>query len=502
MTDGPSVSIKVLSGGMAGLIKEFKAAQPIMIGRGLEADLRLHPTEDSIVGREHVRLFCFNDQWHIEPIHKHGVFVKGERVNSVKAVTDGEVIQLGRDGPELRVSIMQEAVPATVQVSMVREGSLDAGSAEARPRTPRAPLRRAEYDPTELTASIKKESRRTLRIVVPSIAAVLLLTIIGLYVFVPRTDRLAMPAAEVRRVYGGSVFRAASTFRFRGSHPDLNQSEWRRYWTAHGTSFAVAQRDGWTYALTNYHVFGDAAKPDLSTESERNRVIDSLLKDWPRDWEAFNAKYTEFENRFKAIDRSDIPALTVVSMQRNEYLGAVVAASELDLQDSDWRQIVVDGAFVPVEVVDMNADGDVVLFRFRAPARPIQLVPLRAVTPDDHDRLAGRPVHILGFPGAGDMPSRRSADVLRNPPDIAGGELSNIKRDDRHGGFSIQVSAPINPGNSGGPLFDNWGNVIGINTWGPSKAEAEGIAYAIGVDRAIEMLRRQGLQPQPPRDSQ
>jgi S1-C subfamily serine protease len=60
------------------------------------------------------------------------------------------------------------------------------------------------------------------------------------------------------------------------------------------------------------------------------------------------------------------------------------------------------------------------------------------------------------------------------------------------------VTAPINPGNSGGPLFDAWGAVIGINAWGPSKAEAEGVSYAIGVQPGIEMLRRRGIEPLAP----
>jgi S1-C subfamily serine protease len=42
----------------------------------------------------------------------------------------------------------------------------------------------------------------------------------------------------------------------------------------------------------------------------------------------------------------------------------------------------------------------------------------------------------------------------------------------------IQTQTPINPGNSGGPLFDNEGNLIGINTF---ISAGEGMHWAVAV---------------------
>ena len=58
----------------------------------------------------------------------------------------------------------------------------------------------------------------------------------------------------------------------------------------------------------------------------------------------------------------------------------------------------------------------------------------------------------------------------------------------------IQLDAPINPGNSGGPLLNIRGDVIGIN-WAIAR-EAEGIGFAIPIDRVRHSLADTLLNPQ------
>ena len=53
----------------------------------------------------------------------------------------------------------------------------------------------------------------------------------------------------------------------------------------------------------------------------------------------------------------------------------------------------------------------------------------------------------------------------------------------------IQTDAPINPGNSGGPLFDEHGNVIGINTAIFSQSGGNvGIGFAIPINLAKQLV--------------
>ena len=51
----------------------------------------------------------------------------------------------------------------------------------------------------------------------------------------------------------------------------------------------------------------------------------------------------------------------------------------------------------------------------------------------------------------------------------------------------IERYASINPGNSGGPLLNIHGQLIGINT--AIRPDAEGIGFAIPVDRAIKVAQ-------------
>ena len=102
---------------------------------------------------------------------------------------------------------------------------------------------------------------------------------------------------------------------------------------------------------------------------------------------------------------------------------------------------------------------------------------------------AGDKVTALGFPGAfeEDITERKlqstEGTISSKPgPATLGGSLPNLPA-------VIQHQAPISPGNSGGPLFDDTGEVIGINTLAAtSDSGAQNQNGAIAIDRAKSLL--------------
>lgn len=59
----------------------------------------------------------------------------------------------------------------------------------------------------------------------------------------------------------------------------------------------------------------------------------------------------------------------------------------------------------------------------------------------------------------------------------------------------LQTSAPIQPGNSGGPLFDRFGNVVGINSMGLRGEKFQNINFAIKANAASLFLEVNNVKP-------
>ncbi|MDH3285604.1 MAG: trypsin-like peptidase domain-containing protein [Acidobacteriota bacterium] len=65
-----------------------------------------------------------------------------------------------------------------------------------------------------------------------------------------------------------------------------------------------------------------------------------------------------------------------------------------------------------------------------------------------------------------------------------------------HEATVVQTQTPINPGNSGGPLFNDDGELIGINSF--TKGDATGLNFAVAIDEVRQLLAK---RPAPPAGS-
>jgi len=107
-------------------------------------------------------------------------------------------------------------------------------------------------------------------------------------------------------------------------------------------------------------------------------------------------------------------------------------------------------------------------------------------------------VYTVGFPGA----SGRGAPSARYVPTMKRGIVSKLGIESPYvsdeavkkglkGAPVIETDAAINAGNSGGPLYNEYGEVLGINTFG-SKIGV-GVGWALDVEAVLPILQEQGI---------
>ena len=138
-----------------------------------------------------------------------------------------------------------------------------------------------------------------------------------------------------------------------------------------------------------------------------------------------------------------------------------------------------DGTEYPAELKGKDATNDVAVLKVEGENMP-------AVTlGSSHDLVIGDMVAAIGSP-LGKLTATQTI-----------GYVSGINREVATGGVTtismIQTDAAINPGNSGGPLFNMYGQVIGITTakysgTTNSGASIEGIGFAIPIDDVASMF--------------
>lgn len=199
---------------------------------------------------------------------------------------------------------------------------------------------------------------------------------------------------------------------------------------ATGSGFVVESTDNGTYyIITNQHVIASAALEDSSGGSIQTEVIPYII-------------YDNVENC--------VPA-------------KIVAIHN-----------VLDMAILSIDKSDLERS-------------PIQIRSFEA------NEIIGETVYSIGFPAASDnIMSEISQSMLYSDKDHmtwAEGKAIRIlesEQTDSSAGQVIQTNATINGGNSGGPLIDEFGNVVGICSFGAT--QGDNTYYAITSNELIKFL--------------
>jgi serine protease Do len=174
--------------------------------------------------------------------------------------------------------------------------------------------------------------------------------------------------------------------------------------------------------------------------------------------------------------------------------GFVITNAHVALPNDDLEpnqvQIVLSfaddfgGAKVPARLVNLDREWDLALLKIDS----VETFPHLPLGTTD-DVLIGEKVIAIGtaYGNSHSLTSGILSGVARRvpveAPDGSTQVLSGL----------LQTDAAMNPGNSGGPLLNVFGELIGINS--ATLEVADGIGYAIPVDRVREIMRERLLEP-------
>lgn len=139
-----------------------------------------------------------------------------------------------------------------------------------------------------------------------------------------------------------------------------------------------------------------------------------------------------------------------------------------------------NGDEFPAEIVGSEEENDVAVLKIDAQG----LTPVRLGSSDD--LVVGEQVAAIGNP-LGEMTFSQTVgyvSALDKPLTMSDGNVINV----------LQTDCAINSGNSGGPLFNMYGQVIGITNAkysnnGSSGASIEGICFAIPIDDVKDIIK-------------
>ncbi|MDO5027847.1 MAG: S1C family serine protease [Bacillota bacterium] len=226
---------------------------------------------------------------------------------------------------------------------------------------------------------------------------------------------------------------------------------------------------------TNDNMNTVAAVAQANLESVVGITTKTILKNiFNQDYasEAMGSGFIVDQRGYVVTNNHVIESLSQGDMTFGGFFGQPQRPRENQYAD----QIAVllnNGAQIPATVVwaDKNLDLAVLKIETQEPLKPVEL--------GDSDKLTiGEPAIAIGNPLSLEFHGTVTAGYISGKDRI-------ITDQDGSSMSLIQTDASINPGNSGGPLFNQAGQVIGVNTMKISTAEGLGFSIPINVAKPI-----------------
>ncbi len=153
--------------------------------------------------------------------------------------------------------------------------------------------------------------------------------------------------------------------------------------------------------------------------------------------------------------------------------GVVLVAFE----GTDIKKIFEGKKYVIGKVILINKEKDLAVVNIQkipGSTRPVSLGRWNNIDVGDKVHVIGHPQGLLWTYAQGVVSAKRTKNAW------------NYK-DSNHVADVIQHQTPISQGNSGGALFDEKGNLLGINTW--QLPGGQNLNFAVAVEHAMEIIR-------------
>lgn len=116
---------------------------------------------------------------------------------------------------------------------------------------------------------------------------------------------------------------------------------------------------------------------------------------------------------------------------------------------------------------------------------------------DDRLLKPGHKLYVMGYPGAIEQNEILKADKMKEPSFTEG--MMNARQETTQGWTAIQLDAATYRGNSGGPVFNEYGEVVGLLTFGSFNSErtdlVQGFNFIVPAHIVGEFTRASQIQP-------
>lgn len=228
--------------------------------------------------------------------------------------------------------------------------------------------------------------------------------------------------------------------------------------------------------VTNFPSFSELVEDHSSSVvniSTTSVVKRGIFPNMPRSPFGENDPFEEFFKKFfgespqQEFRRRGLGSGFIISED-----GYIVTNNHVVDKAEDIQAILEDGKKYKAEIVGKDAKTDIALLKIEPEQK------LHAVELGNSDNLRiGDWVMAIGNPfGLG-------YTVTAGIVSAKGRSLGLGAYDD-----FIQTDAPLNPGNSGGPLFNLYGEVVGVNT--AIAARGQGIGFSIPINMASHIINQ------------